>query len=92
MKDYIMRRVTDIAEYLISTRCTVREAATVYCVSKSTAHKDLNERLAQINPALYRATKTILQGNWNERYIRGGNATKNKYRNAARRNNDIRKR
>ncbi len=83
MKDYIVRRVTDIAEYLVATRCTVREAATAYCVSKSTAHKDLNERLAEINPALYRQTKQILNGNWNERYIRGGNATKNKYLIAA---------
>lgn len=79
MKDYIIERVTDIAQYVLDNKCTVREAAYVYCISKSTAHKDLSERLPQIDKQTYEKVSKILQGNWNERYIRGGEATKQKY-------------
>lgn len=79
MKDYIVERVMDIAEYLLQNKCTVREAAYAYCVSKSTAHKDLSERLPQLDKAMYGQVAEVLRGNWDERYIRGGEATKQKY-------------
>jgi len=80
MKDYIAERVTDIATYLLKNKCTVREVAKVYCVSKSTAHKDLAERLPQIDKQLYNDVYEILRDNWDDRYIRGGEATKRKYK------------
>ncbi len=80
MKGYIAERVVDIAEYLLKYQCTVREVAKVYCVSKSTAHKDLSERLPQIDDALYKKVACVLQNNWDDRYLRGGEATKRKYK------------
>lgn len=80
MKDYIAERVTDIAHYLLQNKCTVREVADVYCVSKSTAHKDLNKRLKELDEELYDRVAEILQENWDERYLRGGEATKRKYK------------
>ena len=80
MKDYIVERVTDIASYLLEHKCTIREAAYAFCVSKSTAHKDLAERLPCIDKQLYSQVATVLQDNWDERYIRGGEATKQKYK------------
>lgn len=79
MKQYIRERVTEIADYLIAHRCTVRAAADVFCVSKSTAHKDLAERLPRVDPERYKRIAAILADNWNERYIRGGEATRHKY-------------
>ena len=79
MKEYIVERVMDIAEYLLEHKCTVRDAAYAYCVSKSTAHKDLSERLPQLDKALYEQVAEVLRDNWDERYIRGGEATKQKY-------------
>lgn len=79
MKDYIAERVIDTANYLLQTKCTVREAADVFCVSKSTAHKDLAERLRLIDEQLFVKVTDVLRSNWNERYIRGGEATKRKY-------------
>lgn len=80
MKEYIAERVTKIATYLLENKCTVREVAAVYCVSKSTAHKDLSERLPQIDKQLYKQICDVLQDNWDVRYIRGGEATKRKYK------------
>lgn len=67
MKDYITERVTDIANYLLENQCTVREVADIYCVSKSTAHKDLNKRLKEIDGELFEKVAEILQQNWDER-------------------------
>ncbi len=80
MKDYITERVTDIANSLLENQCTVREVADIYCVSKSTAHKDLNKRLKEIDGELFEKVAEILQQNWDERYLRGGEATKRKYK------------
>lgn len=80
MKDYIETRAIDIANYVLLNNCTVREVADVFCVSKSTAHKDLSERLPQINKQLYFETCKVLDQNWSERYLRGGEATKRKYK------------
>ena len=79
VKDYIVERVIQIAEYLIEHKCTVREVGKVFCVSKSTAHKDLSERLPQIDMKLFEKVCAVLEENWEERYIRGGMATKAKY-------------
>lgn len=83
MKDYIVERVTDIASYLIEHKCAIREVASVYCVSKSTAHKDLAERLPEIDKDLYEQASDVLKENWDERYLRGGEATKKKYKKNA---------
>ena len=79
MKDYIAERVIDVADYLLQNGCTIREVAGVFCVSKSTAHKDLSERLPLLDKERFEKINAILSDNWDERYIRGGQATKRKY-------------
>ena len=79
MKDYIEERAVEIANYIIETRATVRQAAKKYGISKSTVHKDSTERLETINPALARQVREVLDINKSERHIRGGLATKEKY-------------
>ena len=73
------RRCEDLAEYIIKTECTVREAAKKFSISKSTVHKDVTERLKNINSVYYFRVKRILEKNKSERHIRGGMATKRKY-------------
>ncbi|MGI6112995.1 MAG: sporulation transcriptional regulator SpoIIID [Mahellales bacterium] len=80
MKDYIEERAVDIGKYIIETKATVREAAKVFKVSKSTVHKDVAERLPKINPIIFNEVKKILDKNKAERHIRGGKATKMKYK------------
>lgn len=80
MKDYIEERVVQIAEYILETNATVREAAKVFGVSKSTVHKDVTERLESINPLIYEEVKKVLEKNKAERHIRGGRATHMKYK------------
>ncbi|MGF7397642.1 sporulation transcriptional regulator SpoIIID [Thermoanaerobacterium thermosaccharolyticum] len=80
MKDYIEERTLEIGKYIIKNKSTVREAAKVFGVSKSTVHKDVTERLENINPELYKEVKEVLEKNKAERHIRGGNATKKKYK------------
>ena len=80
MKDYIAERVLDIADYVLENKCTVREAAKIFCVSKSTAHKDLSDRLPQIDKDRCSRVYQVLVDNWDERYLRGGEATKKKYK------------
>ena len=79
MRDYIEERVVEIAEYIVETKETVRQAAIKFGISKSTVHKDITERLEIINPALAAKTRVILDSNKAERHIRGGLATKEKY-------------
>lgn len=79
MHDYIYQRVLEISHYMIETRATVREAARNFGVSKSTVHKDITERLPQINSHLGRQIKNILDTNKAERHLRGGEATRRKY-------------
>ena len=80
VKSDIERRTIELAEYIIETRSTVRAAAKRYGVSKSTVHKDLTERLKEINRPLYLRVKEILDFNKAERHIRGGIATQMKYK------------
>ena len=79
MKDYIEERVLELARYIIDTRSTVRAAAKKFRVSKSTVHKDVTERLLEINPGLASEVKDVLENNKAERHLRGGMATKQKY-------------
>lgn len=80
MKDYIEERVLDVANYIIDSKATIRKTAKVFGVSKSTIHKDMTERLPKINPGIAQEAKTILDLNKSERHIRGGKATKLKYK------------
>ena len=79
MKDYIEERVLELAGYIIETGSTVRAADKKFKISKSTVHKDITERLTEINPALASEVKAVLDNNKAERHIRGGLATKHKY-------------
>lgn len=79
MKGYIEERAMDIANYIIENNATVRQTAKEFGISKSTVHKDVTDRLLQINPALAKQTRKILDLNKSERHIRGGLATKEKY-------------
>ena len=80
MKDYIEERAVEIANYIIDTKATVRQAAKKFGISKSTVHKDLSQRLPQYNQALYEQVKVILDTNKAQRHIRGGMATRKKYK------------
>ena len=80
MKDYIEYRALEIAQYIIDNNATVRSAAKVFNVSKSTVHKDVHERLEKINRDLYRRCRNVLEKNKAERHIRGGMATREKYK------------
>lgn len=79
MKDYIEERTLEIAKYILNEGATVRQAAGIFGVSKSTVHKDVTERLPKINPLIAAMVKDVLETNKAERHIRGGEATKQKY-------------
>lgn len=79
LDDCSKERCELLAEYIIGKRCTVRYAASVFGVSKSTVHKDITEKLEKINPMLCREVGEILKVNKSERHIRGGLATKEKF-------------
>ena len=78
-KKEIEERAINLAQYIIDSKDTVRGAAKKFCISKSTVHKDVTERLTQINPTLAKEVREILDENKAERHIRGGMATKLKY-------------
>ena len=82
MRDNIEQRACDLAVYIIENRATVRAAAKQFGISKSTVHKDLSERLEQYNRPLYLQVKEIMEINKAERHIRGGQATRQKYKGA----------
>ena len=82
MKEYMEERITSIADYIIETKATVREAAHIFKISKSTVHKDMSERLLELNPQKAAVVQSIMQNNKEERHIRGGLATHNKYKNS----------
>ena len=79
MRDDLERRARELAVYLIERRTTIRDAAKHFSVSKSTVHKDLSERLKEIDRSLYVQVKEILEQNKAERHLRGGDAKKRKY-------------
>lgn len=80
MHDYIKERTIKIGRCIVETRNTVRTIAKEFGVSKSTVHKDLTERLPEINPELADQVKTILEYHKSIRHLRGGEATKIKYK------------
>jgi len=77
---YIEERVYDLANYVIENKSTVREAAKKFYISKSTVHKDIAERLKSLDYELYLAVKHVLDENKAQRHLRGGMATRRKYR------------
>ena len=79
MKEYIEERAVEIANYIIENNATVRQTAKKFGVSKSTVHKDVTERLVQVNHPLAEKARSVLDINKSERHIRGGLATKEKY-------------
>lgn len=84
MWDYITERVVKEAEYIIAENATVRAAASHFAISKSTVHKDVTERLYIIDEELFERVREVLNKNLSERHIRGGQATKNKYKHCVR--------
>lgn len=82
MIDAIDERACALAVYIIETGATVRGAANHFGISKSTVHKDLQQRLPRCNPQLYAQVRQILDLNKSERHIRGGLATRKKYKGA----------
>ena len=80
MHEYIQNRVLELAHYILETSATVRQTAADFGISKSTVHKDVTERVAVLNRPLAEAVRNILEKNKAERHIRGGLATKEKYR------------
>ena len=80
MKDYIEERAIENGKYIVLYHSTVRQTAKQFGVSKSTVHKDVTQRLEKINPSLAKEARVILDINKSERHIRGGMATKEKYK------------
>ena len=72
-------RCVALGEYLIEHQATVRSAARVFGVSKSTVHKDVTQTLQNVNKGLYAEVQRLLQKNKQERHLRGGEATRRKY-------------
>ncbi len=80
MREATQDRAVIIGEYILDTGATVRAAAKVFKISKSTVHKDVTERLKHDDPQLYKKVKLVLEKNKQERHIRGGMATRRKYK------------
>lgn len=81
MNKNIINRVIEESNYIVKTKDTIRNIAKVFNVSKSTVHKDLKDRLFEIDVDLYNKVSNILKYHLEVRHIRGGNATKNKFLN-----------
>ena len=80
MKGNIEERACDLALYIVENQTTVRAAAQKFGISKSTVHKDISKRLPLYNRSLYLQVKSVLDENKAQRHIRGGDATRRKYR------------
>lgn len=79
MKPYIKERTLQVARHISQTEDTIRKTAKIFHLSKSTVHNDLSKRLKYVDIALYRDVKKILDKNFTEKHIRGGQSTKQKY-------------
>ena len=77
---HIEQRTLEFAEYIIKNNATVRQTAAAFHISKSTVHKDIRQHLQSIDMVLYDKVVAVLEKNLQERHIRGGIATKEKYR------------
>jgi putative DeoR family transcriptional regulator (stage III sporulation protein D) len=80
MKELVADRAVLLGEYILENGATVRAAAKVFEISKSTVHKDVTERLKKSNLSLYKEVSKVLEKNKSERHIRGGIATRRKYK------------
>lgn len=80
MNDEMERRACELAAYVIETGATVRAAARKFGISKSTVHKDLTQRLQRTHPGLSEQVRQVLDRNKQQRHIRGGLATRRKYK------------
>jgi len=80
VKENMEQRCETLAQYIIENRTTVRAAAGKFGISKSTVHKDLSDRLPRFNRTLYLQVKEVLEENKAQRHIRGGIATRRKYK------------
>ena len=80
MREASDERAVILGEYILDTGATVRATAKDFKISKSTVHKDVTERLSHNNPQLYKLVKEVLEKNKQERHIRGGMATRRKYK------------
>lgn len=80
MQNAFKERAITLGEYIIENKATVRKAANRFNISKSTVHKDVAERLKNLDPELYLEVREILKINKQERHIRGGLATRRKYK------------
>ena len=89
MRDTVDERALALGAYIAEQGATVRAAAEKFGVSKSTVHKDVTERLQKLNPPLYARVRCVLDINKSERHIRGGMATKEKYRSLPRRGSAV---
>ncbi len=81
MNDDVFKRAIDLGEYIVQNNSTVRAAAKKFGVSKSTVHKDVTVRLKMVDSHLAKDVRKVLEINKATRHIRGGIATRNKYRN-----------
>lgn len=79
MKSYIKERTLQVAHHIYETEDTIRKTAQIYNLSKSTVHNDISKRLKKIDTNLYQEVQKILDKNFSEKHIRGGESTKNKY-------------
>lgn len=79
MNKEILLRVEEVSDYILDTKSTIRETAKKYKVSKSTIHKDIKERLSELDHKKYLKIQNIFQEHIETRHIKGGQSTKNKY-------------
>ena len=80
MRGAVEERAIELGEYILENKTTVRAAAKKFHISKSTVHKDVSDRLQAVNPQLYCEVRRVLEINKAQRHIRGGLATREKYR------------
>jgi len=80
MRETVEERAVELGEYILENKTTVRAAAKRFHISKSTVHKDVTSRLQEVNPQLYDRVKEVLAVNKAQRHIRGGQATRQKYK------------
>ena len=83
VKGVVEERAVELGEYILENNTTVRAAAKKFHVSKSTVHKDVSDRLKTVNPWLYGQVRQVLDVNKAQRHIRGGMATREKYKHKA---------
>jgi putative DeoR family transcriptional regulator (stage III sporulation protein D) len=80
LKGIVEERAVELGAYIVENQTTVRDAAKKFGVSKSTVHTDVSQRLRKLNPVLYHEVRNVLDVNKAQRHIRGGIATREKYR------------